>query len=124
MTTLKTTNPLLNVVLTTLFVMIASVLIANEPPTEGEYLLTKDQKQEIQHLVDQEITFPTVAKKFGITGIVKAQIMVTPYGKLSIEAINGEKELINYVKESLKRVTIEDYTLIGKIFIVQFHFRS
>jgi len=124
MTTLKTTNPLFNVVLTTLFVMITSVLIANEPSTDGQYRLTESQRCEIQQLVDHEVTFPEVAKELGISGTVKAQLEVSANGKLTIEAINGEKELTDYVKKSLKRVVIEDYTLIGKVFIVQFHFRN
>lgn len=117
MKTLK--NLTLIIGLFSMFTLSAKTVSADMPP-----VMNSTQIQEVQKELDRHISFPDDARKYGITGTVKAQLVVTCEGKLDVEAIQGDPDLTRYVRNQLQKITINDISLTGTLFIVKFDFRN
>eukprot|EP01156_Anaeramoeba_ignava_P004673 Anaeramoba_ignava/a234352_4.p1 GENE.a234352_4~~a234352_4.p1 ORF type:complete len:152 (-),score=23.90 a234352_4:49-504(-) len=111
MKTLKKTIRRITIVLA--IVLISTPTWAKRPPAKNKYVLATEQKQELRQVLDREVEFPEIARTYGITGYVKAQLEVTAEGKLAIQAINGHPDLIPSVEKQVSKINIEDYTLVG-----------
>ena len=117
MKTIKISTTMIGII--ALLVVNMNFANAEKPPK-----MNSNQFTEVQKELDRHITFPDEARQYGITGTVKAQLVVTCEGKLEVEAIQGQEDLTKYVRKQIESITLNDISLTGTVFIASFDFRN